>query len=147
MDCDERLAWVIERTRSPSPGILTTLRAFAANMHCLASTASFAPSTRAVASRTARRARLSRAVASVSSGPSVITRAETTLSATRRASLGVASVPRRDVRARAENDGRGPNPNEVEGVSFGGEMVGVGIFLLVAVQFFVLAFVDFPFQR
>ena len=32
-------------------------------------------------------------------------------------------------------------------VSFGGEMVGVGIFLLVAVQFFVLAFVDFPFQR
>ena len=102
---------------------------------------------RAVASRTARRARLSRAVASVSSGPSVITRAKTTLSATRRASLGVASVPRRDVRARAENDGRGPNPNEVEGVSFGGEMVGVGIFLLVAVQFFVLAFVDFPFQR
>jgi hypothetical protein len=27
-----------------------------------------------------------------------------------------------------------------------GEMVGVGIFLLIAFQFFVLAFVDFPFQ-
>jgi hypothetical protein len=45
-----------------------------------------------------------------------------------------------------ENDGRGPNPNDVGGVEFGGEMVGVGIFLLIAFQFFVLAFVDFPFQ-
>ena len=53
---------------------------------------------------------------------------------------------RRDVRAYAENDGRGPNPNDVGGVEFGGEMVGVGIFLLIAFQFFVLAFVDFPFQ-
>ena len=52
----------------------------------------------------------------------------------------------RDVRAFAENDGRGPNPNEVDGPTFGGEMVGVGIFLFVAFQFFVLAFVDFPFQ-
>merc|ERR1712086_967371 len=53
----------------------------------------------------------------------------------------------RDVRVFAENDGRGPNPNEVDGpVKFGGEMVGVGIFLLIAIQFFVLAFVDFPFQ-
>lgn len=53
---------------------------------------------------------------------------------------------RREVRAYAENDGRGPNPNDVGGVEFGGEMVGVGIFLLIAFQFFVLAFVDFPFQ-
>jgi hypothetical protein len=53
----------------------------------------------------------------------------------------------RDVRVFAENDGRGPNPNDVDGpVKFGGEMVGVGIFLLIAFQFFVLAFVDFPFQ-
>jgi hypothetical protein len=116
-------------------------------MHCLASTASFAPSARAVASRAARRARVSRAVASASSSRPSVIHAKTPLSATRRASLGVASVPRRDVRARAENDGRGPNPNEVEGVSFGGEMVGVGIFLLIAFQFFILAFVDFPFQR
>lgn len=54
---------------------------------------------------------------------------------------------RPDVRAFAENDGRGPNPNDVDGpVAFGGEMVGVGIFLLIAFQFFVLAFVDFPIQ-
>ena len=48
--------------------------------------------------------------------------------------------------SRLWNDGRGPNPNDVGGVEFGGEMVGVGIFLLIAFQFFVLAFVDFPFQ-
>ena len=71
----------------------------------------------------------------------------------RRAATPPASSPRspraaasRDVRAFAENDGRGPNPNEVDGPTFGGEMVGVGIFLFVAFQFFVLAFVDFPFQ-
>lgn len=69
------------------------------------------------------------------------------LSRSRRVPRATACAPRRrDVRAFAENDGRGPNPNDVGGVEFGGEMVGVGIFLLIAFQFFVLAFVDFPFQ-
>lgn len=69
------------------------------------------------------------------------------MSRSRRVPRATACAPRRrDVRAFAENDGRGPNPNEVDGPTFGGEMVGVGIFLFVAFQFFVLAFVDFPFQ-
>lgn len=60
----------------------------------------------------------------------------------RKASTWTTTTPKmRNVRARAENDGRGKNPNEMEGpVTFGGEMVGVGIFLLIAFQFFVLAF-------
>lgn len=71
----------------------------------------------------------------------------TSVGLTMRTTTKTTSSMRRHVRVRAENDGRGPNPNEVDGVQFGGEMVGVGIFLFIAFQFFVLAFVDFPFQR
>ena len=47
------------------------------------------------------------------------------------------------VLARAENDGRGKNPNEElygGGPTFSGEMIGVAIFLIVAIQFFGTGF-------
>ena len=54
-------------------------------------------------------------------------------------------VPVRGARvlARAENDGRGKNPNEElygGGPTFSGEMIGVAIFLIVAIQFFGTGF-------
>ena len=47
------------------------------------------------------------------------------------------------VLARAENDGRGKNPNEElygGGPTFSGEMIGVAIFLIIALQFFGTGF-------
>lgn len=47
------------------------------------------------------------------------------------------------VLARAENDGRGKNPNEElygGGPTFSGEMIGVAIFLIIAIQFFGTGF-------
>ena len=47
------------------------------------------------------------------------------------------------VLARAENDGRGKNPNEEmygDGPGFGPEMIGVAIFLVIALQFFGTGF-------
>ena len=54
-------------------------------------------------------------------------------------------VPVRGARvlARAENDGRGKNPNEElygGGPTFSGEMIGVAIFLIIALQFFGTGF-------
>ena len=54
-------------------------------------------------------------------------------------------VPVRGARvlARAENDGRGKNPNEElygGGPTFSGEIIGVAIFLIVAIQFFGTGF-------
>ena len=54
-------------------------------------------------------------------------------------------VPGRGARVlvRAENDGRGKNPNEElygGGPTFSGEMIGVAIFLIVAIQFFGTGF-------
>ena len=54
-------------------------------------------------------------------------------------------VPVRGARVlvRAENDGRGKNPNEElygGGPTFSGEMIGVAIFLIVAIQFFGTGF-------
>ena len=64
------------------------------------------------------------------------------------ASLAVKSHARAPARgiavlARAENDGRGKNPNEElygGGPTFSGEMIGVAIFLIVAIQFFGTGF-------
>lgn len=47
------------------------------------------------------------------------------------------------VLARAENDGRGKNPNEElygGGPTFSGEMIGVALFLIIALQFFGTGF-------
>ena len=54
-------------------------------------------------------------------------------------------VPVRGARVlvRAENDGRGKNPNEElygGGPTFSGEMIGVAIFLIIALQFFGTGF-------
>ena len=60
--------------------------------------------------------------------------------------LAVKSSPTRRgdcVLARAENDGRGKNPNEEmygDGPGFGPEMIGVAIFLVIALQFFGTGF-------
>ena len=65
------------------------------------------------------------------------------------ASLAVKSHARAPARgvarvlARAENDGRGKNPNEElygGGPTFSGEMIGVAIFLIIAIQFFGTGF-------
>lgn len=54
-------------------------------------------------------------------------------------------VPARGARVlvRAENDGRGKNPNEElygGGPTFSGEMIGVALFLIIALQFFGTGF-------
>lgn len=98
----------------------------------------FAPTHR-VASRRAGRAV---ALASRPGTPATLGVART------RGPLAVTShtrVPVRGARvlARAENDGRGKNPNEElygGGPTFSGEMIGVAIFLIVAIQFFGTGF-------
>ena len=69
------------------------------------------------------------------------------LGVARTRSLAVKSSPTRvrgeRVLARAENDGRGKNPNEEmygDGPGFGPEMIGVAIFLVIALQFFGTGF-------
>ena len=97
----------------------------------------FAPTHR-VASRRAGRAV---ALASRPGTPATLGVART------RGPLAVKSsrVPVRGARVlvRAENDGRGKNPNEElygGGPTFSGEMIGVAIFLIVAIQFFGTGF-------
>ena len=98
----------------------------------------FAPTHR-VASRRAGRAV---ALASRPGTPATLGVART------RGPLAVTShtrVPGRGARVlvRAENDGRGKNPNEElygGGPTFSGEMIGVAIFLIVAIQFFGTGF-------
>jgi hypothetical protein len=68
------------------------------------------------------------------------------LGVARTRSLALKSSPTRRgerVLARAENDGRGKNPNEEmygDGPGFGPEMIGVAIFLVIALQFFGTGF-------
>ena len=86
--------------------------------------------------------RPSRPVVALASRPGV----PANLGVARTRSLALKSSPTRRgdcVLARAENDGRGKNPNEEmygDGPGFGPEMIGVAIFLVIALQFFGTGF-------